>query len=193
MTPGEGAGLSPPHRPDAAPRAQWHVDVAGRRLRVELDPEGLRVDGEPVDVELSPPSAGPVRAVRIGGRPLRVVARRDAPGRWSLRIGGRRHDVRVMDAVQAAIEAAANSRRGGGGARPGPLRAPMPGLVVEIGTSPGEVVEPGAPLVTLDAMKMENELRAERRGRVAHVLVTRGAPVEKGQLLVTFEDPEAPQ
>ncbi len=185
------AGIPPPHPPQATRRVEWYVYLSGRRLRVEFDGGGLRVDGEAANVELSPPSAGPVRVARIGDRSLRVVAHRDGPGRWSLEIGGRRHEVRVMDAAQAAIEAVAGSARGSG--RPRPLRAPMPGLVVGIGASPGEVVERGAGLVTLDAMKMENELRAEGRARVAEVLVATGATVEKGRILVTFEDPEAPQ
>ena len=167
------------------------MQVAERWLQVELGDGGVRVDGEPVEVELSPSSVGPVRIVRIGDRSIRVVAHRDGRGRWTLEIGRRRQEVRVMDAAEAAIEAGGRSERERGG--PQPLRAPMPGLVVGIGVSPGDVVERGVGLVTLDGMKMENELKAEGRARVADVLVSRGVAVERGQLLVTFEDPEIRQ
>ena len=164
------------------------MQVAGRIFRIELDERGLRVDGEPLDMELSPASEAGIRVARIGHRRLRVVAHREGEGRWRIRIGRAHHDVRVRGAGGGSVE----------GARPGGirqdghrvLRAPMPGLVVRIGVSAGDIVEPGSGLITLDAMKMENELVAKSRVRVAGVLVAAGDPVDKGQLLVTFEDPE---
>ena len=178
-----------PHPPAPGARRPWSVELAGRIFRVELDERGLRVNGELLAIELSPPSEGGIRVARIGQRRLRVVAHGEGEGRWRIRIGRAHHDVRVSSASAGSVE---------GGSRPGVLGeggpralvAPMPGLVVRIGVSPGDVVEPGSGLVTLDAMKMENELVAEARVRVAGVLVAAGDPVEKGQPLVTFEDPE---
>ena len=164
------------------------MQVAGRTFRIELDGHGLRVDGEPLDIELSPATEGGIRVARIGDRRLRVVARGEGEGRWRIRIGGAHHDVRVRDAGRGPVEGTRPGGVGEDGHRV--LRAPMPGLVVRIGVSPGDVVEPGSGLVTLDAMKMENELVAKSRVRVAGVLVAAGDPVEKGQLLVTFGDPE---
>lgn len=176
------------HPPAPGARRPWPVEVAGRIFRVELDERGVRVDGEPLDIELSPASEGGIRVARIGQRRLRVVARGEGEGRWRIRIGRAHHDVRVSDASPGSVEGSRPGGLGEGGHRA--LRAPMPGLVVRIGVSPGDVVEPGSGLVTLDAMKMENELVAEARVRVAGVLVAAGDPVEKGQLLVSFEDPE---
>ena len=178
----------PPHPPAPAERRPWSVQVAGRIFRVELDERGLMVDGEPLDLELSPASGAGIRIARIGQRRLRVVARREGEGGWRIRIGRAHHDVRVRGARAGSMERSRPRGPGAGGHRG--LRAPMPGLVVRTGVSPGDVVEPGSGLVTLDAMKMENELVAEARVRVAGVLVAAGDPVEKGQLLVTFEDPE---
>ena len=164
------------------------MQVAGRIFRIELDERGLRVDGEPLDIELSPASEAGIRVARIGHRRLRVVAHREGEERWRIRIGRAHHDVHVRGAGGRAVEGARTGGIGQDGHRV--LRAPMPGLVVRIGVSPGDIVEPGSGLVTLDAMKMENELVAKSRVRVAGVLVAAGDPVEKGQLLVTFEDPE---
>ncbi len=75
-------------------------------------------------------------------------------------------------------------------ARPGnPLDvgAPMPGLVVRVLAAVGEEVAAGQKLFTLEAMKMETTLVAEKAGRVAEVLVQAGTQVEAGDLLLRFE------
>ena len=63
----------------------------------------------------------------------------------------------------------------------------MPGLVVRVEVAAGERVRAGQGVVIMEAMKMENELRAEGEGVVARVLATAGQPVEKGAILVEFE------
>ena len=65
------------------------------------------------------------------------------------------------------------------------VRAPMPGLIVRVEVRQGEEIQPGQGLVVLEAMKMENEIRALTGGRVAAVHVTAGKPVEKGEPLVS--------
>ncbi|PYO60818.1 MAG: hypothetical protein DMD49_05640 [Gemmatimonadetes bacterium] len=66
----------------------------------------------------------------------------------------------------------------------------MPGLVVRVAVTEGQRVEAGAELVVVEAMKMENQLRAPRAGVVAKVHVAVGEAVEKGAPLVTVESPE---
>jgi pyruvate carboxylase subunit B len=63
----------------------------------------------------------------------------------------------------------------------------MPGLVLRIEVEPGQLIKPGQGVVTIEAMKMENELRAEVEGTVSRVLVQQGQPVEKGAVLIEFE------
>ena len=63
----------------------------------------------------------------------------------------------------------------------------MPGLVVRVNVRPGDQVRPGQGLVVMEAMKMENELRAHAGGRVKTVLVAAGMAVEKGTVLVELE------
>ena len=65
--------------------------------------------------------------------------------------------------------------------------APMPGLVTRVNVAEGEQVAAGAKLFTLEAMKMETTIYAERAGRVAEVPAKPGTQVEAGDLLVRFE------
>jgi pyruvate carboxylase len=65
--------------------------------------------------------------------------------------------------------------------------APMPGLVVSMLAEPGADVAAGQKLFTLEAMKMETTVCAERAGRIAEVLVTTGMQVDAGDLLIRLE------
>jgi len=67
------------------------------------------------------------------------------------------------------------------------LRAPMPGLVIDVRVEPGMTVAKGDSLVVLEAMKMENALKSHGDAKVKSVRVKKGDAVEKGQVLVEFE------
>ena len=83
--------------------------------------------------------------------------------------------------------AAAPVRPARQGSGPQHVIAPMPGKIVRLLVAPGDAVEPRQGLVVIEAMKMENELRASRAGRVKAIKVAEGQSVEAGALLVTVE------
>ncbi|HNQ12409.1 MAG TPA: acetyl-CoA carboxylase biotin carboxyl carrier protein subunit [Bacteroidia bacterium] len=66
------------------------------------------------------------------------------------------------------------------------LKAPMPGLVLDIKIESGQMVQKGDALLVLEAMKMENILKAESEGQVKTIKVTKGDKVEKNELLIEF-------
>lgn len=66
------------------------------------------------------------------------------------------------------------------------LKAPMPGLIIDIRVQPGQVVQKGDPLLVLEAMKMENILKAPADGTIASIAAVLRANVTKGQVLVKF-------
>ena len=76
-----------------------------------------------------------------------------------------------------------------GGAGKGPQRivAPMPGKVVKVLVQPGNQVAARQGVVIVEAMKMENELRAPRAGTVSEVKVVEGSSVEAGAILLIIE------
>ncbi len=67
------------------------------------------------------------------------------------------------------------------------VKAPMPGLIREVLVSPGDHVEPGTPLIVLEAMKMENEIRSAVQGTVKLITVKKQEAVEKDQMLIEIE------
>jgi biotin carboxyl carrier protein len=66
------------------------------------------------------------------------------------------------------------------------LKAPMPGLVIDIVVSEGDVVKKGDPIIVLEAMKMENSIKSPTDGIIKKINVKKGVAVEKNQLLINF-------
>ncbi len=69
----------------------------------------------------------------------------------------------------------------------GDIKAPMPGLVIEVAVAVGQTLEKGDIVLILEAMKMENVIKASGDGIVKAIHTTKGQPVEKGQLLIEME------
>jgi len=90
----------------------------------------------------------------------------------------------------AELADALTMARGPAAARANAVCAAMPGLVVSVAVGAGDMVAAGQPLMVLEAMKMQNPVRAPRRGRIGRVLVAPGAQVESGAALVELDDPE---
>lgn len=67
------------------------------------------------------------------------------------------------------------------------VKAPMPGLVLQIEVNPGDEIKIGDPLLVLEAMKMENVIKAQGEGIVKAIHVEKGSAVEKGALLIEME------
>lgn len=161
---------------------RYEVRVEDRVLTVDLDGAGrFLIDGTVVAAEL-------VETVRSW--------------QWQVRIGGQAHEVTVVtrteplrllvdgiEIVASAIdERAIAASRGARSQTAGrhEVRAPMPGLLKAVHVREGDIVESGAALVTLEAMKMENELLAPSAGRIAKVGAAAGAKVEAGAVLIVI-------
>src|SRR5215831_8677881 len=146
------------------------------RLAAEGDEPG---SGKPLAVDVSPPG-GPL-TVHVGGRVLDLVVDGKAPS-LSVFASGRRAQVTVESANDRA---AASVRAGAKTTSAGLITSPMPGKVVKVLVKEGDEVDPGRPMVVVEAMKMENELVAEIAGTVQKVYVQPGDAVDGGARLVS--------
>ena len=163
---------------------KYIVDVGKERLTVDLDEGRVAVEGEDVgDARMAEVPGTPVRLVTLGDSVHRVIARRDGSrGRYVLWVDGWRYDVEALDERRRAIQELSGSGSGQGGSAN--LNAPMPGLIVRVLVAEGDSVQAGQGLVVMEAMKMENELRATAPGVVTRIHATEGSAVDKGALLV---------
>ncbi|MEO7217399.1 MAG: acetyl-CoA carboxylase biotin carboxyl carrier protein subunit [Gemmatimonadaceae bacterium] len=165
---------------------KYLVDVNGSRHGVETEQGAAAVDGGELHATLDPARQGPVRTLRIGDRVVRVVVHsRKGRGQYALDIEGHRYNVEALGERARAIQelAAASAPPAG----PAPVIAPMPGLVVRVNVGVGDTVVAGQGVLVMEAMKMENELRASSAATVKSVRVTPGTVVEKGTVLIEMQ------
>jgi biotin carboxyl carrier protein len=103
----------------------------------------------------------------------------------SIKINGQIHTVQIKDRYDLLLE-----KMGMNGSTSGKInsiKAPMPGLIVQVNVASGDSVKPGDPLLVLEAMKMENMIKASADAQVKEIKVKKGDSVEKGQVLIEFQ------
>jgi biotin carboxyl carrier protein len=175
---------------------QYEVEIGGRRRQVAVTRAGegfaVSVDGRTRHVD----------AVRIDGHSLSLLVDSVQPNDNASRVsyevsvvadaGGGGHVVHT-GAVPVAVtlngSRRADRKEEGHAAGSGPQRlsAPMPGKVVRLLVKAGDRVSARQPVVVVEAMKMENELRAGREGVVAEIHAREGMSVEAGTLLIVIQ------
>ncbi len=155
------------------------------RLDVRQDRDGLRV--------------------RLDDREFLVDLLRVDPALYSLLIGGRSYEIDVLETEEALVvlvdgqpfqveiqdeqQRRLRAAAGKGETKTGKriVTAPMPGKVVKLLVKPGDAVQPGDGVVVVEAMKMENELKASTAGTVKEIRVEEGKAVSGGEVLVVIE------
>jgi pyruvate carboxylase subunit B len=168
---------------------RYFVTVAGRVHEIELTGQGVMCNGRPFDVELSEVPGTGVRRLSVAARSHVVhAASADGQGVWDIHIDGERFQATVVDERTRTIQALTGTSNVAHGPRS--VKAPMPGLVVRVHVQVGDTVQAGQGVLVIEAMKMENELRVDGAGRVKTVHAQAGQPVEKGAVLIEFEEPE---
>lgn len=101
---------------------------------------------------------------------------------FKMKVNGNTHTAKISDKYDQLVQQLGLTA--GGGAKNNDLKAPMPGLVLDVAVEAGQAVKKGDKLLILEAMKMENVLKAAADGTVVAVHVSKSQPVDKGQLLI---------
>jgi len=150
----------------------WRVTIDGRAWRTSMVRAGDRWS-----LLVHQPSAMPPAP----GRSYDVVFEPGGGSAWNVHVNGA--------SVPASLRTSAQRlrRQGGTGAADGRVVAPMPGRVVKVLVTPGTRVEARQGVVVVEAMKMENELRAPIAGVVREVRAVEGASVDAQAVLVVIE------
>jgi biotin carboxyl carrier protein len=146
--------------------SEWEMTLDGRILKVDVTVSGGRW------------------SLLIGRRSYEVAVDRRANGERIVHINGRAVPVSIVDPRERLVR-----RRGAMAAGHGPrsIVSPMPGRIVKVLVREGDTVAAHQGLLVVEAMKMENELRAPRAGQVTAVKVVEGMSVEGGAVLIVME------
>ena len=173
---------------------RYQVQVGDEAIEVEVRDRGagleVSVAGGPFQPARLAAAPAPLHTLELGSRRRAVLIQADplepgalaisAPGSFPVRVQAR--DARALSAERGR---AASRARG-----PALQRSAMPGVIIEVRVAPGQEVAPREVLLILEAMKMQNEIRAERGGRVKAVHVAAGDAVPAGAKLIEFEPAE---
>lgn len=164
---------------------KYFVRIGTRDHEVTIDGDFVVLDGRALPARLEDLPGSPMQLVTIDGAVHRLIAHRVERGVYELSMDGHRFTVEALDERARVIrELSGAAQKAAGVAH---LNAPMPGLIVRVNVSDGDPVRAGQGLVVMEAMKMENELRAAAAGTVKRVIVAPGSAVDKGALLIEME------
>jgi biotin carboxyl carrier protein len=166
---------------------RFEIEVGGKTRVVTLTRTGatfaVSIDGNTRQVD----------AARIGAHAMSLLVDNVSP-HDAVIVPGKTAGHMTVTVDGTAVPVIVNGRRSGrkhdgatGESGPQQLTAPMPGKIIRVMVKPGDAVEARQPLVVVEAMKMENELRAGRGGTVAEVHAREGRSVDAGALLVTIQ------
>jgi biotin carboxyl carrier protein len=163
---------------------RWIAEIDGLEFTLEiLDEHHVRFGEQILEVDLAAVSGEPLYSLIVDGESYEGYVY-PAEDRWQVLLRGQFYPVRVEDEREKRLQQGAAGPPGGGEIS---LRAPMPGLVIDVPVEEGQAVEKGQVLLVLESMKMQNELRAQRAGRVGRLRVKPGDTVEQRQALMTLQ------
>jgi biotin carboxyl carrier protein len=144
----------------------------------------VTLNGEPVDVDLMRTGATELYSVLFGGHSYEMLVNADRFN-YTINVRGVQFQVQIEDERARRLNRARRLPALPEGELA--ITAPIPGLVVRILVKEGDVIEEGQPVVLLEAMKMENELRAMRAGVVKSIVAAAGQRVDQNAPLIVLE------
>ena len=175
---------------DLLPPGDWAVRIGDRDYAVSLEEEAITVDGEVLPLEMEYTPGQVMIPVEIGGSDEEtgeLLTMQIHPTRtgYAVTTRGATHHLRVLPARIAHLADHMIEKIPPDLSRL--LLAPMPGLLVKLHVAEGEEVQPGQPLATVEAMKMENILRAEKQAKVAKIVKGEGDSLAVDEIILELE------
>jgi biotin carboxyl carrier protein len=162
---------------------KYITTIGEREYSIEIiNQQLILLDGIPYEVDFASVSGQPVYSLLVDGKSYEgyMYANDDD---WEVLLQGNLYNVQVEDERERRLRQAL----GEGPAQHGEfhLKAPMPGLVISVPVEDGQEVAKGDVLLILESMKMQNELKSPRDGKVSRIRVKVGDSVERKQTLLS--------
>jgi biotin carboxyl carrier protein len=163
---------------------KYIAEVDGLEFPVEiLDDHHIRFGENVLEVDLAAVGGEPLYSLIVNGESFEGYVYPGEDG-WQVLLLGQFYQVHVEDEREKRLKTDIQGTPRSGAEFV--LKAPMPGLVVSVRVSEGQVVEKGQTLVILESMKMQNELHAPFAGKVVHLRIKAGESVEQKQILLNL-------
>jgi biotin carboxyl carrier protein len=157
----------------------------GKTFDVSLDGILPVVDGSPLDWDLVRISENSFHIIHLNKSYSAELVHHDkATKTVALKINGSVYNVEMKDRFDLLLEKM--GIKSGASGKIISVKAPMPGLIVKVNVTVGDIVKPGDALLVLEAMKMENMIKATAAATVSQLKIKKGDSVEKGQILIEF-------
>jgi biotin carboxyl carrier protein len=157
--------------------ASYRVSVGNREYVVDVTGDQVSVDGKLIQASLTPLNNGGLMLLRKENRARELHVLAQGNSSYAVMVNGRHLIAQVEKNNGKSKKAAAQANHG-------TINAPMPGLVIDVLVKEGQRVDSGEPLVVLESMKMQMQLRSPFSGEISKVAVCSRAQVEKGTFLV---------
>ena len=163
----------------------YKASVSKKSFEIVNHNHQLIIDGTPLDWDIVEVSDGYFH-ILINRKSYRaeVVKADPATKSFALKINGKVYSVTLKDKFDLLLEKMGMNNGFSGKANH--VKAPMPGLIIDLRVKEGDTVMPGDALLILEAMKMENMIKASAQSIVKSVKVKKGDSVEKNQVLIEF-------
>ena len=159
----------------------YRVYVGRNEYRIDVSEKRLLVNGEPVQANLIPLNEVGAYLLRLGDRKREIQVSTESKSIYSLTSRGRRVIARVEKGLGKLTNKANTESKN-------TITAPMPGLIINVLVKEGDQVGKDEPLVIMESMKMQMEMRAPFAGSVEKIFVESNAQVEKGASLIKLEE-----
>jgi propionyl-CoA carboxylase alpha chain len=167
-----------------APPGDWVVTLGGRDYTVSLEEEGVTVDGVSIELDMEYTPGDVLVDVEVGEDTMTIQLAPTRAG-YVITTRGAKHVLRILPAHVAHLAQHMIEKT------PPDLSkfliCPMPGLLVKLHVEEGEEVQLGQPLATVEAMKMENILRAEKTGVIAKINSVQGESLAVDAVILELE------
>ena len=163
---------------------KYYARIGNNEYEVEIGEGQVLLDGEPVDVDIVRSGLPELYSVLFGGQSHEMLITSDRFN-YTVALRSEQFQVQVQDERSRRLNQARKMPTLPEGELA--ITAPIPGLVVKTLINPGDTVEEGQPLVILEAMKMDNEIRSIRSGVAKSVVVVPGQRVEQNDVLIVLE------
>ncbi|KXK03416.1 MAG: biotin/lipoyl attachment domain-containing protein [Acidobacteria bacterium OLB17] len=158
-------------------------ETSAASIRREAGRVFAEIDGRKYEFETLEPEAGRFTLLSDAGKKVEARVFVNAEGRSVVWIDGHAIEVELIDPRRLRGSAGADADAAGAA----DVKTAMPGKVVRLIAAVGDTVEKGDPVIVVEAMKMQNEIRAPKNGVVASVRVSDGDTVNAGQILLSIE------